>query len=549
MRTKKGTLLVLVLSLIIGSYLRFYKLDWGEGYYFHPDEYHIVGAVHHLISNGLFSNPQLFSYGSLTVYLIYFAYQILSHFLATPNIFIIGRSLSALFSTLTLIIIFAISKKNFPKNKYLPVFVVLVSAFVPGMIQQAHYLTPETFITFWITLSTYFFIVYFEKQKLINLILSALSLGLAGGTKISAFAVLPFFLTTIFFYKLKKEIIFSRLQRVLLFLTTAFVLFFSVFPYSILDYTDFRSTTRYESSLATGATKVFYTRAFEGSIPFLFQITKIYPYTVGVVCLGFSIFGAIITAIKVIKNTGAKRIKYLILAGVFFSYFLFNGLLFTKWTRFIHPTIPFVIIFAFLLIDYVTEKIKNPVRKIVSAALVFVLVGATIISGSMYFTIYQRSDVRIQATNWAATHLEKNSYILTETGNTLEVPLKGQYNIIPFDFYNVDTRPQLYEKLLESISKSDYFIIQSRRIYLNHKNKNEYPVAVNFYKSLFSEQLGFTEIQSFESFPQLTVGKFKYTINDEKSEETWTVFDHPVLKIFKKTKGFSINHYDQILRQ
>ena len=324
MGTKKWTLLVLVLSLIIGSYLRFYKLDWGEGYYFHPDEYHIVGAVHHLISNGLFSNPQLFSYGSLTVYLIYFAYQILSHFLATPNIFIIGRSLSALFSTLTLIIIFAISKKNFPKNKYLPVFVVLVSAFVPGMIQQAHYLTPETFITFWITLSTYFFIVYFEKQKLINLILSALSLGLAGGTKISAFAVLPFFLTTIFFYKLKKEIIFSRLQRVLLFLTTAFVLFFSVFPYSILDYTDFRSTTRYESSLATGATKVFYTRAFEGSIPFLFQITKIYPYTVGVVCLGFSIFGAIITAIKVIKNTGAKRIKYLILAGVFFSYFLFN---------------------------------------------------------------------------------------------------------------------------------------------------------------------------------------------------------------------------------
>ena len=65
--------------LFLGAVLRFYKLDWGEGNFFHPDEYHIAGAVSRL-SFPSQMNPHLFTYGSFTVYLIYFTRLILAAF-------------------------------------------------------------------------------------------------------------------------------------------------------------------------------------------------------------------------------------------------------------------------------------------------------------------------------------------------------------------------------------------------------------------------------------------------------------------------------------
>ena len=61
----------LLLIVFIGALLRFFKLDWGNGYFFHPDEYHLAAAVSRL-SFPEQLNPGLFSYGSLSVYLIYF---------------------------------------------------------------------------------------------------------------------------------------------------------------------------------------------------------------------------------------------------------------------------------------------------------------------------------------------------------------------------------------------------------------------------------------------------------------------------------------------
>ena len=68
--------LAVIVILLLGGFLRFYKLDWGQGFFFHPDEYHIAIATDRLeFPTNL--NPELFSYGSFTVYLIYFSKLIL----------------------------------------------------------------------------------------------------------------------------------------------------------------------------------------------------------------------------------------------------------------------------------------------------------------------------------------------------------------------------------------------------------------------------------------------------------------------------------------
>lgn len=117
----------------------------------------------------------------------------------------------------------------------------------------------------------------------------------------------------------------------------------------------------------------------------------------------------------------------------------------------------------------------------------------------------------------------------------LEVPLKGNYRKITFDFYELDENPLMSEKLTQDLMSSDYFIIQGRRIYKNHQRfPDNYPLVNNFYTNLFNGKLGFTKLIEFTSNPQLTLGNFRFEIPDEDAEETWSVFDHPKIIVFKK---------------
>ena len=79
------------------------------------------------------------------------------------------------------------------------------------------------------------------------------------------------------------------------------------------------------------------------------------------------------------------------------------------------------------------------------------------------------------------------------------------------------------------------------------KLPTQFPITSNFYNLLFSGKLGFKEVAEFNSFPTLKIGNLKLEINDERGEETWSVFDHPVIRIFKKVNSHPASYYDQIL--
>ena len=83
---------------------------------------------------------------------------------------------------------------------------------------------------------------------------------------------------------------------------------------------------------------------------------------------------------------------------------------------------------------------------------------------------------------------------------------------------------------------------------MNHQRlPNLYPKTSRFYDALFNGQMGFYQIKEFHSYPILEVGSWKLEVPDENAEETWSVFDHPVIRVFKKTKQFSNEDYAKIL--
>ena len=209
-----------------------------------------------------------------------------------------------------------------------------------------------------------------------------------------------------------------------------------------------------------------------------------------------------------------------------------------------------------------------------------------ILPGIAYLSIYQSSDIRFTASDWIYNNIPDNSYILFETANVVDIPIQSQkslkqnefasgqakvksknYQLISFNFYDLDENSELQPQLQEHLAKADYIFIPSRRIYANHycpendksqmtnkqinykiqkfydKNwceylRKKYPLLNEYYDKLFSGELGFEKVAEFASYPNLKfqISSFKLNLEfpDETAEETWTVFDHPVIKIYKK---------------
>jgi hypothetical protein len=58
----------------------------------------------------------------------------------------------------------------------------------------------------------------------------------------------------------------------------------------------------------------------------------------------------------------------------------------------------------------------------------------------------------------------------------------------------------------------------------------------SYYANLFSPNSHFTQIAEFTSYPQVRIlGKNIIQFPDEMAEETWTVFDHPVVRVYKRS--------------
>lgn len=535
---------ILFLVVLLGGFLRFYKLDWGGGYFFHPDEYHIAFSVNQL-SFPSQMNPHFFSYGSFPIYLIYFSKLLLgflnSRFLMF-NPVLIGRFYSALFSTLTIIIIFLITKKLF-KNKLHSYFAAFLAAFTPGLIQQAHFATPESILTFWLFLTLYLGFEYLDQKKLKFLYFSAASLGLAFGTKVVALTFLPILVLPPLInqrFKLLKRPV-RLIKLVILPLLIVSLTFLFIFPYGLIAWQDFRHSMNYEVGLGRGKLVVFYTRQFIRTMPVFFQYQKIFPYALGPGILALGTLGFLAMLLKIMQAIFRKKTidyKLLILMLAFLSYFLPNAFLFAKWTRFIAPTFPFFAIFT----GYVFSKISKNRFLLVAAYLLLIV---NLLWTLMFFSIYLRPDVRIAASFWINKNLAHNSFILTEAGNMLEVPLKGDFKKVSFDFYHLEENSKLLHQLPKFLDQADYFIIQSRRIFINHQRLPEqFPKTARFYDLLFSDQLGFEKIKEFSSYPQL----WSLKIPDELAEETWSVFDHPVIRIYQKVSPLSKEAYEKIIQ-
>ena len=141
--------------------------------------------------------------------------------------------------------------------------------------------------------------------------------------------------------------------------------------------------------------------------------------------------------------------------------------------------------------------------------------------------------------------------------------LGGIYSPQNLELYEPDT-VEKREAMIRILSQSEYIVISSNRAYdAMPRLPLRYPMTLKYYQALFDcncsgdamekraygleppfkSPLGFDLAATFESPP--TLGPF--SVSDQNADESFTVYEHPKVFIFKKSTDFSIDTVTALL--
>lgn len=577
MKTFSKYKILLAIIVLLGGIVRLYNYDWGEGNFFHPDERNIAIAVSKLNFESGDYNPDFFAYGSLPIYLLYSISK--GNFEIT---LIAGRIISGSISTLSLVLIYQLSKSLFTSlfshkktspNKeqrieYLSLLITYICAFSPGLIQFAHFTTFETFLTFEYLLFAIFIINLIKEPNKKNYFLISLITGFAIGTKIISLFLLAILFLVHFFVILKRrttetnklnfvtrfpfrflsgKFIFSLLISALAFVITN--------PFMILDSQAFMGSLDYESAVARGTLSVFYTEQFIQTIPFVYQFLYVFP---SIISWPFTIIGfigflyMIIYCIKysltfIFQNKHSQKLPLVAVMLIALGYSVFHFYLYVKWSRYVLPLIPFLIIFSVLTLANLSFKYKGILRVVLLSSLLGFSIFS-IVQGLNFFSIYLKPDPRLEAAQWLRENSQEGDTFAGEVydmGMTAFNAELGNGNITELNYYQIDdgyTDQQEMDSINDVLRESEYIIIPAERIYpTRYRLKEKFPNGYEHYRKLFAGELGYTKVAQFtrttllEDLFQVRFynGGYFSALN---YDETFRVFDQPTITIFKKNQ-------------
>lgn len=248
----------------------------------------------------------------------------------------------------------------------------------------------------------------------------------------------------------------------------------------------------------------------------------------------------------------------------------------TRWVtamRYFLPLYPLLTIMAaYGLIRTCRAKTRRWRR--LGIALTALTIAGTAVWAIAVFSIYLRPHTRIAASRWIYATVPPGATVANEHWDW-GLPLRidgrdpfgaGTYTGIEMQHYNEDT-PAKRSHLLEWLNQADYIFLASNRLYASiPRLPGRYPLTTTYYRALFSGALGFELAADFTSRPALGPVQFPdqelpfplmeaayvhqrqpITVWLPPAEESFSVYDHPRVLIFRKTADYSPARVEEIL--
>ncbi len=226
--------------------------------------------------------------------------------------------------------------------------------------------------------------------------------------------------------------------------------------------------------------------------------------------------------------------------------FFYQSIQFVKTVRYLLPIYPTMALMAGYGLVWLWDRTSGSRRRLAPAlaraAIAAVIVG-TALWALAFTSIYTRPITRIEASRWMYEHIPPGSTVTFEVWDD-PLPLNIDGKIGDQVFRTIRTEPyweDIPEKramLYEWIEQADYIVLSSNRLYGSiPRLATRYPMTTRYYEALFSGELGFEAVITFTSRPQL----FGIEIVDDDADESFTVYDHPKVSIFRKRADFDMD--------
>lgn len=557
---KRNTAAILLCIVIAALSIRLVGLNWDKGHHLHPDERFLtmvtqavrwpMSIQQYIDTDNSPANPNnvgfnFYVYGTLPVYLVKIVAQVLSRG-DYVNLTLVGRAMSAVVDTFGVIIIFFISRRLHRSEKES----LISSAVYAGMalpIQLSHFYATDPYLVLFLLISVYFALSV--RTSIAAACLSGIFFALACSSKVSGIVLLPVLVFS-FIIAYAKHVPKLALSAVLFAIFAIITLRFSqpyLFAGSALI--PHQLNPKYLASIHELQSYNNPNGWFPPGVQWI-NITKgWFPFENAILWglglpLGFISLLAIVFCLIRIR----KEPFLIIPIGAIATIFIYQSMQFAQPLRYFYPLYPFLAIIIGIFLSKITSKTPKAVYVgIFAILLVWPLAVAS---------IYTRPHSRVAATDWATLHIPAGSTISCEVWDDC-VPLNGTptYQFIELALYDIET-PEKWTKIKNSLNSLDYIVLSSNRLYGSISSaQHKYPETTQWYKDLFEGRLGFSKVAEFTSRPTIPFPGLKLCIDlatqkygrissvscdtpgisfvDDFADESWTVYDHPKVTIFK----------------
>jgi uncharacterized membrane protein len=515
-----------------------------------------------------------------------------------------GRLMIALLDTLTILLLFFLGRRIY--GAWAGILAAAFYAFAAQAIQLSHFFAMDPASTTFTVLAVLGGVMMAQDRSWRSVLITGVAAGLAISSKFSALPILavPVVAAAIVLWQERNSetgradgrTALRMILGVPLALLLAVISFAVTSPYAILDWESFVQATLVEQgAMVRGVADFPFTRQYRNTTPYLYfieqQVVWGLWWPLGILAL----IGSVWAAFNVFL--GRARPGELIAWAWVIPYFGLTGAFLAKFNRYMSPLLPFVLLFAAGMIWTMYEAKRRrgeealmrgdvdarrrggedssvaalPLlpnhstspdpRTFASSILrpLAVLLAVIGIGGGLFWSlayvngVYNTPHPWETAARWMAENVEPGAVVLCEQWDDCmpwgvpDAPevnaANSQIRRINWGPYEEDT-PQKYEILRERLREADYVAYSSKRIYGSVAElPQRYPMTTRYYDYMFSGELGFSVAAHITTPPQL----FGIEFPDHEADESWSLYDHPQVTIFRKERELSDVEFAQLL--
>jgi hypothetical protein len=251
----------------------------------------------------------------------------------------------------------------------------------------------------------------------------------------------------------------------------------------------------------------------------------------------------------------ARRDKQAVLAAsVPIAYFVVAGNTVAPFIRYAIPLATALTVAAGVLS---ADLVIRPRWRVVGAIAIVVVLGSSAAYAAAYMNIFRQPDSRVAAARYLRQVLPAGAKVLVEPSQNTP-PIGSYFYATDFngdyvvwgprqerlDFvqlYGLDLYVHLYDRrfppeekrgyITSKVAQADWIVMDDTYLqWYDHLPEDIYGPVKQYYRDLFAGNLGFKLDKTFKVYPSL----FGFEINDDRSEFSFRLFDHPRVFVFRR---------------